>query len=127
MELQPGEFDAWVRAFVFTQIVEVPIYFVALGRTSLMAGPLKVWQRLAVAFLCSLITHPVVWFVMPRIIDAYADYIPMVISAETFAVAVEAFVLTFAGMTRRALAVSFLTNMTSMSLGFLVRYFFRWI
>jgi hypothetical protein len=123
MELEPGELVGWVRAFVFTQLVEMPLYIAAMStRRFGVARPLLL--RILVAFLCSLITHPVVWFVFPRIMDAYEDYVLMVIEAETFAVVVEALVLRQFGV-RYALLVSFVTNMTSMSLGFVVRALFH--
>jgi hypothetical protein len=133
MELDPGEFAGWVSAFAFTQVVEVPIYVGALGLGGrrLAARKLGLLARLCVAFSCSLLTHPVVWFVFPRLIDAYYHYVAMVIAAETFAVLTEAAVVAVAlGGGARSVApaflISLLANMTSMSLGFLVRYFFGW-
>jgi hypothetical protein len=125
MELQPGELLGWVRAFVFTQLVEVPLYVAALSFTRLCVKK-PLWQKLGVAFLCSLVTHPVVWFVFPRIMDAYEDYVLMVIEAETFAVVIEALILRRFGL-RWALLVAFVTNMSSMSLGFLIRYLWHWL
>jgi len=123
MQLEPGEFAGWVRAFVFTQLVEMPLYVAVMStRRFGVARPLG-W-RIFVAFLCSLITHPFVWFVFPRIVDSYEDYVLMVIEAETFAVVVEALVLRRFGV-RYAGVVSFLVNMTSMSLGFLIRALFH--
>lgn len=123
MELEPGELLGWVRAFLLTQIIEVPLYTAALG-----LGPLwrlrraegwALWQRLGVAFLCSLVTHPVVWFVFPRLVDAYSQYERMVVLAESFAVVVEAGILWRFGIrVPAALGASFLINMTSMSAGF---------
>ena len=45
----------WAFAFVFTQIIEVPIYM-----RGLRVGPLK-------AFGASALTHRVVWFVIPAL------------------------------------------------------------
>lgn len=123
MQLEPGELAAWVRAFAFTQIVEMPLY-IAVMRTRRLGVARPLLLRILVAFLCSLVTHPVVWFVFPRILDAYEDYVLMVIEAETFAVVVEALILRRFGV-RWALAVSFVVNMTSMSLGFLTRALFH--
>ena len=47
----------WAFAFAFTQAVEIPLY----------CRLLKV--RPLVAFGASALTHPVVWFVMPRLAD----------------------------------------------------------
>ncbi len=122
MELASEEFIGWIRAFAFTQLIEVPIYVAALIA---FAPALSRTKRWAVAFLCSLLTHPIVWFVFPRIIDSYTDYVPMVIAAETFAVCVEAMVLSLA-TARHAFVLAFFTNMLSMSLGFVIRYFLGW-
>src|SRR5579883_2708550 len=119
MELEPGELAGWVRAFVFTQLVEMPIYYAALSSARLLRSgkaPLLPWQRLAVAFLCSFLTHPVVWFVFPRLIDSYEHYELMVVLAETFAVAIEALVLRAAGV-RLFFLVSLCANMASLWLG----------
>ena len=122
MELEPGELLGWVRAFIFTQIIEVPLHTAALGLRPLLrrAEAWALWQRLVVAFLCSLVTHPAVWFVFPRLVDAYSQYVWMVVLAESFAVVVEAGILWRFGLrVHAALGASFLINMTSMSLGFL--------
>jgi NhaP-type Na+/H+ or K+/H+ antiporter len=126
MQLEPGELESWVRAFAFTQCVEVPLYVACLSWPRLMRG-MALWKRVALAFLCSLLTHPVVWFVFPRLIDSYYYYAQMVVAAETFAVTAEALILSLFGMRWRwALLASLVTNMTSMSLGFLFRYLFSW-
>ena len=48
----------WAFAFLFTQVVEIPIYM-----RGLRVGPVK-------AFGASAITHPVVWFVIPHLFSA---------------------------------------------------------
>jgi hypothetical protein len=48
--------ELWVRAFVFTQIVEVPVYL-ALAKT-------RVWK----AFSLTLVTHPLLWFVYWKLV-----------------------------------------------------------
>ncbi len=115
----------WLLAFAFTQAVEVPIYMRALR------------GRPAVAFGASAITHPVVWFVIPRVwVRLYlamiavrsdliirsptARYVCMVLLAETFAVLVEAIYLRAWGL-RRALAWSLAANAASLTLGLLSR------
>jgi hypothetical protein len=77
--LPPLEWSRWLVAFAATQAVEVPIYVLALREHA--------WrQRLWVAFMASVITHPIAWamgFVLhPFVLHA--------IVAETFAVVVEA-------------------------------------
>lgn len=93
----------WLCWFLFTQIVEIPIY----------SWPLR--GRVAVAFGASAITHPVVWFVFPRLIHAW---LPMAICAELFAVAVEALWLRAFGV-KRALLWSLVANSASFGLGML--------
>lgn len=50
----------WLSAFVFTQLVEMPVWLYALRRHR---APWR--SRIAVAFGASCLTHPIVWFVMP--------------------------------------------------------------
>jgi hypothetical protein len=128
MQLEAGELSGWVRAFGLTQLVEVPIYFVALGSVRLnpgLAAKRSPGMRLGVAFLCSLLTHPIVWFVFPRLINIYTHYLAMVVAAETFAVLVEAAVLARFGL-HKAFWVSLLANMSSLWCGFLLRYLVDW-
>ncbi len=112
----------WLRAFLLTQAVEIPIYTLILSRfparplwQSGGSDPLSLPMRILCAFLASAITHPWVWYFFPRYID---DYWPMVAVAETFAVVVEALWLQFCGL-RRALLWSLVANGTSATLGFL--------
>ena len=105
--------SGWLLAFLFTQAIEVPLYLRAL-RTS----P----HRLLIAFGASTLTHPVVWFVFPRVPLAYA---PMVALAELFAVLTEAWWLHLFGL-RRAWRWSLAANMTSLGLGLLCRAAWGW-
>jgi hypothetical protein len=110
----------WLVAFLFTQIVEVPIWVFVLrkyGRTrrSLAAS-------MAIAFGASAITHPFVWFGFPRL---FADYTMMVVFAESFAVIVEAIYMIRFGL-RRALFWSIVANGASAGLGYLSRMAFGW-
>ena len=107
----------WLIAFTFGQAVEVPIYLLAfLGA----ARPL--WQKAAIGFGATALTHPVVWFVFPRLID---DYVSMAVAAETFAVAVEAVYLAAFGV-RRALIWSVVSNGASLGLGLFSRAWLGW-
>lgn len=54
---------AWFIAFLITVAVEVPIV-VALTREY----PMPVWRRALVAAFAQLVTHPLVWFVFPRLV-----------------------------------------------------------
>lgn len=110
---------AWLAAFVFTQIVELPIYLVAIARSR---GTTSFPRDAVVAFGASAITHPIVWFVFPALFPARA-YVAMIASAEVFAVVVEAAWLRAFGV-RRALAWSIVANGTSFGLGMLSRALF---
>jgi hypothetical protein len=105
----------WLRAFVFTQIIEAPIYRRALGVS---------WGR---ALAPTAITHPIVWFVFPLLRRVGVDYVSMVILAELFAWLVEA---AFLAKTqprvpmKKALLVSLAANAASVLLGLACRALF---
>ncbi len=127
----------WLIAFAFTQLVEVPVYARAIeGQRVARSLP----AASAIAFGASLITHPVVWFVIPswwadlylRVIDRapwatipspMARYVAMAVVAETFAVLVEAAYLR-AWRLRRALWWALAANALSLSLGLASRALF---
>lgn len=113
----------WLVAFLFTQLIEAPIYARALERPS-KAHPAWRW---AGALLPSAVTHPVVWFVFPKLVPG--NYVMMVLAAEAFAVVVEGgLVWRWApklGL-RAAMGWSLLANGLSVSLGFLSRGLFGW-
>lgn len=97
---------AWLVAFAFTQLVEVPIYSVGLR------------VRPLAAFGASAITHPIVWFVIcdPR---WGLGYWPQVAIAELFAWLVEAayFGLGLKKGWKKGLLWSLLANAASFSAG----------
>ncbi|MCL2723725.1 MAG: hypothetical protein FWD69_04740 [Polyangiaceae bacterium] len=101
---------AWLVAFVFTQLVEVPLYSIGLR------------VRVVAAFGASAITHPIVWFVIcnPRWGGSYWTQVAV---AELFAWLAEAayFALAFGINTRRALGWSLIANAASFSAGLLSR------
>jgi len=104
-------FRAWLVAFVFTEMVEVPIYWAGL-RVGLLA-----------AFGATAITHPILWFVIfPHL---GLPYVWLIVVGEAFAVSVEAayFLLLRRGL-RRALLWSFLANAASFATGMLSRMLF---
>jgi hypothetical protein len=106
-----AQLQAWLTAFVFTELVEVPIY-----RRSLECP-------LLVAFGASAVTHPIVWFVFFH--PAWqADYLTRVIAAELFAWLAEAAYFRVVVHARRALLWSAVANGASVGLGFLSRYLF---
>ena len=99
----------WLVAFFFTQLFELPIYWKATG-------------SLRVAFFASAITHPIVWFVFPLLMEQGLGYAPMVVLAEAFAVFVEALWLRWNGLPpARAFLWSLGANGLSVTCGFLMR------
>ena len=55
--------QAWLFAFLATVAVEVPVV-VALTR----GHPTPAWRRALIAIFAQLVTHPLVWFVFPRLV-----------------------------------------------------------
>jgi len=102
--------QAWAFAFLFTQMVEVPIYAVALR------------VRLLAAFGASAITHPVLWFVLfPHL---HLPYVWLIVIGESFALVVEAAYFAFLLRRRRALLWSLVANAASFGTGMVSRWLF---
>jgi hypothetical protein len=118
---------SWLGAFLFTQVVEIPIYLWGLYRARLELG----WAaRLAVAFGASALTHPIVWFVFPRLwrtLEQPGGYWGMVAAAEAFAVIAEAIYLVGARVKPgQAFLWALFANGASVCLGFWSRFQFGW-
>lgn len=103
-------FQAWLVAFAFTQLVEVPIYAVAL-RT-----------RVVTAFGASAITHPIVWFVIFPFVPL--PYLGLALLAEAFAVAAEGAYFWVLLRHRRVWLWSLVANAASCGIGLLSRSWF---
>lgn len=102
--------SVWYQAFLLTQIIEIPIYCIALRAQ---------WRFpliLLLAFGASAITHPVVWYAFPLL---GVSYWWMVVLAEVFAVLCEAVYLRLLGV-RDAVLWSLLANAASAGVGFVV-------
>jgi len=69
------------------------------------------------------LTHPIVWFVFPRV--PFGSYDHMVVGAETFAIVVEGALLTWAGL-RLGFLWSLFGNLLSVSLGLWCRSIWGW-
>jgi hypothetical protein len=108
----------WAVAFAVTQIVEVPFYARVLPRGDGLA------RRLALAFAASAITHPIVWFVVPRLWLG-GSYLAMVVASEIFAITVEAAWLGSYGARRPALW-SLVANAASVAVGLTLRHTVGW-
>lgn len=113
MSLDPDYVLAWARAFVFTQVVEAPIYRRALR---------VAWWR---ALAPSALTHPFVWFAFPLLCTVLGlGWTPAMALAELFAWLVEAafFVVTKPRVPwRRAVLASLGANAASLVLGLTLR------
>jgi hypothetical protein len=99
---------AWLRAFVFTQVVEILVYR--------LAGKIRV----APAFTASAITHPAVWFIFPTLgIYRGWSFYSMVSVAEVFAWLTEALFLWSVVRVKpmRALVIALAANAASVVCG----------
>ena len=128
---------AWAGAFAATEVVEGPIYFVALSRWAVrpktVACAERRTTRALLGLLPSLVTHPLLWFVFPLIWSRFAplprfDFATgeglvslLVYGAvgEGLVVLVEALVLSRCGLSR-PLLWSLIGNLASAALGLLV-------
>lgn len=70
----------WPLAFGITLLVEAGVLFLLFRKE---ASPRRI---LATALVGNILTHPVIWFVIPRLVSTYGTYI---ILAEAIAFAVE--------------------------------------
>lgn len=122
--------NSWALAFVFTQLVEAPLYLWGQRRD----GPARAaWARLAIALGASAITHPWLWFYAPRawvalylaaverapslrIASPAARFVAYALLFESLVVIVEALYLRAWGV-RRAWRWSLLANAASVLLG----------
>ncbi len=101
---------AWLCAFAFTQLVEIPIYTVGLR------------VRVVAAFGASAITHPLLWFVLFRLVPL--PYVWLIVVGETFAVLVEAAYFGILFRRRQAFLWSLVANGASFGTGLLSRWLF---
>ena len=92
MSPPPGE---WLAAFLFTCAIELPIYAALLGPHFR-----RKWAPVALGLFVNLLTHPALWYVMPR----WSPYGQWLVCAEGGVVAVEA--LLIAGVLARRLGVA---------------------
>ena len=103
-------FQAWLVAFVFTQLVEVPIYSVGL-RVGILP-----------AFGASTLTHPLLWFVLFPYL--HVPYVWKIVVGESLVWLVEAGYFALIFRRRRAWLWSFIANGASFGTGMLSRYLF---
>lgn len=108
----------WLIFFAVTFILETPVYVLALRRVT---G--SIYKGVLASLVVNVSTHPVVWFVLPRLfVD---DQVKYTLVAEGFAVSVEAVILIVAcrvlGWEHRPwlwlFGLAFLANATSVAGG----------
>jgi len=111
-------FNMWLVSFLFTLVVEVPI-FAWIGKKNV-----PLWRGAIAGAAGTCLTHPLLWFVWPRIMHfSYTGYI---VSGELIVAAIESF--TFFALARpiplsRAAAASLIANGTSYGLGVVLQSF----
>ena len=104
----------WISAFLLTQLIECPIYRIALGKRS------HAWL---IAFGASAMTHPIVFFGFPLLFPV--DYWRGVATAEAFAVIGEAIWLSKFGVPN-SLTWTLLANALSAGIGLSLRAWIGW-
>ncbi len=68
-------FPFWLKAFLFTLAVEVPL-FALIGRAFRdPERPTPVWRLLLAGGVGTCVTHPCLWFVWPHVVQDYTWYI----------------------------------------------------
>jgi hypothetical protein len=107
----------WLTAFLITQVVEVPIYLLALARR-------PAWQRPLLGFGASTLTHPLVWVLTYRL-ATLVGFWPAVACTEALAVVVEATYLRVLGV-RDALLWALGANAASFGIGLLLQALGVW-
>ena len=108
--------EGWFAAFVLTLAVEVPVVVLLLRRAGMPPARAFAW-----AVFANLSTHPVVWFVIPQLLDVGTPGYTAV--AETWAVLAEATLYWLAVVdlgVRRSLLVAVVANAASWAAGHLV-------
>ena len=111
----------YVVALLLTLAIEIPIVTVGLARWYRVPAP----RGATIAAGASLLTHPIVWFILPGLVTGSLTYL---LVAEGFAWLVEAGVFWLA--TRRdpvgLLLLSLVVNLASFTVGGLLRLAGLW-
>ena len=101
----------WLPAFAITQLIEVPIYLLALSRWTRR-------QAVLLAFGASVLTHPVLWLTFPLVDLPYWVALALF---EGAVVIIEGVYLRLLGV-EKAFAWALLANAASAGFGFLLRW-----
>jgi hypothetical protein len=108
--------EGWFAAFALTFAVEAPIIALLLRGNGVTPA-----RAIALALFANLATHPIVWFVIPQLLDIGTPEYTAV--AEGWAVLAETalYWLAVSGLTvRRALVIALVANAASWAAGHLV-------
>ncbi|MDJ0764895.1 MAG: hypothetical protein QNJ97_18075 [Myxococcota bacterium] len=125
-------FQLWIKAFVFTLMIEIPI-FVFVARLDNRGKDCPIWRLCLAGAVGTCVTHPLLWFAWPVVLDELAritgmawisDYRTYIVCGELFAVFIE--VYSFFKIVRtirlsNAIAASFIANAASFGLGALLK------
>lgn len=111
----------WLYIFCLTYLLELPVYLILTRRV------LRPHLGLLVCLGLNLLTHPLVWFVLPGAIESQVHY---VLVAEAFAVLTEGIALVALARWRRwegwpwlsLIGLAFLANAWSAAVGELCGY-----
>jgi hypothetical protein len=109
--------EDWARAFLATQVIEVPIV------AGWLRGPLPLAEAAALGVLASSLTHPLLWYAWPRFSPAWLQMGAGEALVWTAEAALYALWLRRAGAARpwrQGLVVSCLANGSSMLAGMLL-------
>lgn len=110
-------FPLWLKAFSLTLAVEVPVFFAVARLDKSSAGRLSLPRLLAAAAAGTCLTHPLFWFVWPRVVH---DYVAYMVSGELLVAFVETvtfYLLARPLRFRYALLASFGANALSCGVG----------
>jgi hypothetical protein len=115
---------AYAAALTLTLVAEIPIVAAGLGRWYRVPA----WHGVPIGAVASIVTHPVVWFVLPGPLISVAGSLGYLLIAEGFAWLAEALVFWLA--TRRdpvgLLLLSLLANTASFTLGIVLQTLGLW-
>jgi len=112
----------WLRAFVLTCAIEIPVYTAVLWRP--WGGARRLASLLLLGFALQLATHPALWFLAPRF-EPYATWV-VVMELLVWAVEGGLVALALGGRPRPRVALgwgllaSFAANLTSTLIGLAV-------
>jgi hypothetical protein len=113
--------EAWLTAFGLTLLVEIPIFAIVARLLERGRAPRAPLWRLAIAGAAgTCLTHPLLWFVWPRLFGGYSAY---VVSGELLVAAIETGTFYLVARPVRlstAAAASFLANGASFAVGMIL-------